>query len=148
MIRAANANDYSLSKYDVINIRNGMGVRNKKYYNYKAGNGLFGNGLYGEGTWDNIKSGAKQVGNFVLDNADKIGKVVDVAHKVAKTGIDIARDVKDLHRTAELRKSQEDSLRAKKDSKPASKNDSDNAIFKKLRLQSQAIKNGKGLYNN
>jgi hypothetical protein len=149
MIRPSNALDYSVNKYDIRNIRYGSGVKSKKY---KVGNGLYGNGLYGNGLWDSIKSGTKQVGNFVLDNADKIGKVVDVAHKTAKAGIDIARDVKDLHRTTELRKSQEESLRSKKQSNPPSKDSksdvTDNAVFRNLRLQSEAIKKGKGLYLN
>ena len=161
MILPVNAVDYSLNKYDVRNLRNGSGIKNKKnkignglYGNGLYGNGLYGNGIYGEGVWDNVKSGAKQVGNFVVDNADKIGKVVDVVHKTTKAGLDIARDVHDLKRTKELRKSQEASLRSKKASTPSETTtskidgDSNNEIFKKLRLQSQAIKKGKGLYLN
>jgi hypothetical protein len=154
MIRPINIRDYTLNEYDIRNLRHGSGVKNKKnkignglYGNGLYGNGLFGNG-YGDGVWDSVKSGTKELGNFVVNNADKIGKVVDVVHKTTKAGLDIAKDVNDLHRSKELRKSQEESLRAKKESTSDTKNASDDAIFKKLRLQSEAIKKGKGLYLN
>ena len=168
MIRSINALDYTVDRHDMRTIRHGAGIRYRKY---KSGNGLYGNGIEGEGFFDSIKAGAQKVGNFVsgaksvaskakevgstiLDNVDKVGKVVDVVHKTAKAGIDIAKDVNslkhqsNLHRIEELRKSQEDSLRSKKESKKESKPSSDDEIFKKLRLQSQAIKKGKGLFLN
>ena len=156
MIRHINAPEYALNRSDIRNIRYGSGIKHRKAHKRETyhSDGLYGNGIYGNGLWDDVKSGAKKVGNFAVENADKIGKVVDVVHKTAKAGLDIAKDVQDLKRTKELRKSQEDSLRSKKASQASdthtasTKNDTDNEVFKKLRLQSQAIKKGKGLFLN
>ena len=145
MIRSIDEVNFYHDKQEIRNVRRGSGLHNKKHLS----NGSHGNRQYlGNGPiWD----GVKKVGKFVVDNADNAKKVVDVVHHTVKAGIDIAKDVQDLNRTKELRKSQEESLRsksAKKSAESTTAPKSNDAIFKNLRLQSEAIKKGKGLFQN
>ena len=145
MIRSIDEVNFYHDKHDIRNIRSGSGLHNKKHLT----NGSHGNRQYlGNGPiWD----GVKKVGKFVVDNADNAKKVVDVVHSTVKAGIDIAKDVHDLNRTKELRKSQEESLRSKSAKKSAETTTTpkpNEAIFKNLRLQSESIKKGKRIFLN
>ena len=147
MIRPIDEVNFYHDKREIRNIRSGSGIKHRKHF--ITGDGLYGNGLYlGEGKiWD----GVKKVGKFVVDNADNAKKVVDVVHSTVKAGIDIAKDVHDLNRTKELRKSQEESLRSKSAKKSAETTTTpkpNEAIFKNLRLQSESIKKGKRIFLN
>jgi hypothetical protein len=152
MIRSIDEVRLFHDKHEIRNIRKGNGLHYRKHI---TGKGLYGNGLYlGEGKiWDGVKNIAKKTGEFIVNNADNVKKVVDVVHHTAKAGIDIARDIDDLNRTKELRKSQEESLRSKtakksEPSKTTTSSKNNNEIFKNLRLQSESIKKGKGLFYN
>ena len=91
--------------------------------------------------FNSIGNYAGKAGNWVAQNKNTIGSVVDSAGKIVKTGIQVGKEVEDLKRVQALRKATEEALRnaavasaePKVDMsiiKPPTKSD----IFKNLRL--------------